>query len=201
MSNVRKAPCSGIVYYGQFVGGKWAAGSTERLHRDRAVPPNQVFMTIVQPRPLVVHVTVPEAKLQNVVEGLKAIVEPISCSDVRLSAIVKKVSTVPTGPGSFNAQLLVALDRQGEAVMPGMSCHVKMVSYEKKDALTVPPKAVFWDNDDPQKHVVYLAAKKGAKPEKREVTVGKRNDKQVEIVRGLSAGDEVLLDRPKSEQF
>ena len=38
-----------------------------------------------------------------------------------------------------------------------------------------------------------------AKPEKREVTVGKRNEKQVEILSGLREGEEVLLERPAKE--
>ena len=41
---------------------------------------------------------------------------------------------------------------------------------------------------------------KGDKPEKRPVTVGKRNDKQVEILQGLAEGDQVLLERPKDSK-
>jgi multidrug efflux pump subunit AcrA (membrane-fusion protein) len=38
---------------------------------------------------------------------------------------------------------------------------------------------------------------KGGKAEKRPVTVGKRNERQVEITAGLAEGDQVLLEKPK----
>ncbi len=132
---------------------------------------------------------------------MQAVVEPTGLSDLRLPAIVQHVAAVPMSSGSFDGQLTVALDGQADAVMPGMNCEVKMVPYKKQDALTVSPKAVFTDDLDVQHHYVYVAAKtdKG-KPEKRAVTVGKRNDKQVEILSGLKEGEEVLLERPKGEQ-
>jgi multidrug efflux pump subunit AcrA (membrane-fusion protein) len=70
------------------------------------------------------------------------------------------------------------------------------VSYKKADALTVPPKAIFSEELDAQKQYVYLVDKAG-KPEKRPVTLGKRNEKQVEITQGLAEGDQVLLEKPK----
>ncbi len=196
-----KSPIDGIVYYGKCVRGKWSGLGSETLRRDSSISPNEVFMTVVQPRPLLVHVTVPENQLQHVSGGLQAVVEPAGFSDRRLSAIVQRVGTVPISSGSFDAQLAVAADAQADAVMPGMACDVKLVPYKKADALTVSPKAVFSDDFDVQHHYVYVAAKtdKG-KPEKRLVTVGKQNDKQVEILSGLQEGDEVLSERPKDEQ-
>ena len=194
-----KSPVDGVVYYGKCSRGKWSGGS-ETLHRGNSISSGEVFMTIVQTRPLTVHVTVPENEIQNVREGLQAVVEPNAVSDLRLPAIVQHVGTVPMSAGSFDGQLTVALDGQGGAVMPGMACEVKMVPYKKLDALTVSPKAVFTEDLDTEHRYVYVAAKtdKG-KPEKRAVTIGKRNDKQVEILSGLNAGDEVLQERPKDE--
>jgi HlyD family secretion protein len=196
-----KSPIDGILYYGKCVRGKWSGGTSgETMRRGSGVMPNEVVMTVVQPRPLVVRVTVPEAQLQNVHGGLKATVEPAGYSDQKLSAIVDRVSPVPISSGSFDGLLTVALDSQAEALMPGMTCEVKLVPYKKKDALTVPPKAVFSDELDPQKRFVYIAGKTDKeKPQKRDVTVGKHNEKQAEILKGLAVGDEVLLERPKDE--
>ena len=47
--------------------------------------------------------------------------------------------------------------------------------------MTVPPKAVFTEDFDPAKQYVYLQGKDG-KPQKRVVTLGERNDKQVEVL-------------------
>ena len=195
-----KAPCDGIVYYGKCVRGKWSGSGDEHFRHGSNIQPNEVFMTVVQPRPLLVHVTVPEAQLQNVHAGLAAIVEPTDCPERPLTAIVERVGTVPISSGSFDVRLTLALDGQSESLMPGMACDVKTIAYKNQNALTLPPKAVFTDELDLQKRYVYLAGKKEKdKPIRRDVTVGKRNDKQVEIISGLAAGDEVLLERPKDE--
>ncbi len=47
-----KAPIDGIVYYGRSVRGKWSAMSVETLRRGASIMPNDVFMTVVQTRPL-----------------------------------------------------------------------------------------------------------------------------------------------------
>ena len=51
------------------------------------------------------------------------------------------------------------------------------------------------DELDDQRYV-YLVGKDG-KPAKRNVTVGQKTDKLVEIVEGLAQGDKVLLEAPK----
>jgi multidrug efflux pump subunit AcrA (membrane-fusion protein) len=196
-----KAPCNGIVYYGKCARGKWGS-ATDPLHRGSTIMPNEVFMTIVEPRPLLAHVTVPEAQLQYLRGGLKAVVEPAGYSDQKLSGIVERVGAIPISAGSFDAQIALATDGPAEeALMPGMACTAKLVPWKKADDLAVPSKAVFSDDLDVQRRFVYVVAKKaGAKAEKREVTLGKRNDKQVEILSGLHAGEEILLERPKDEQ-
>ena len=90
-----KSPTNGVVYYGKCVRGKWSGLGTESLRRDASISPNEVFMTVVQPRPLLVRVTVPESQIQHVSGGLQAVVEPAGFSDRRLSAIVQRVGTVP----------------------------------------------------------------------------------------------------------
>ena len=64
------------------------------------------------------------------------------------------MSDVPTAPGSFDARLTVVLDRKAKWLMPGMTCKVKLVPYLKKDAMTVPPKAVTPTSWTMQKHFV-----------------------------------------------
>ena len=70
-----------------------------------------------------------------------------------------------------------------------MNCEMKMIPYKKTDALTVPPKAVFTEDFDRPSNMSTWPARDG-KPQKRVVTLGKRNDKQVEMLSGLAEGDE-----------
>ena len=195
-----KAPTGGVVYYGACVRGKFGGSSsiTARLRRGATLLPNAVFMTIVKPRPMFIRATVAEKQLQHFRAGVKGTAKPTGYPELKLTAIVDRVDTVPMGSGGFDSRITVALDRRAGALMPGMTCKVKLVPYQKKKALTGPPQDVSTGEDDDRKHYVYLVRKKG-KPKKRYVTLGKRNDKQVEILRGLSEGNKVLLEPPKKK--
>jgi multidrug efflux pump subunit AcrA (membrane-fusion protein) len=156
-------------------------------------------MTVVQPRPLSVRLSVPEGQLQNVRPGLSATLEPAGYNNLKLTGVVQRVAAVPGSTGTFDGQLTVALDKpETEPLMPGMTAEVRLVPYKKADALTVPPRAVMTDELDPQKHFVYLLGTDD-KPERRPVTLGRRNERAVEILKGLAEGDRVLLERPKDE--
>jgi multidrug efflux pump subunit AcrA (membrane-fusion protein) len=80
--------------------------------------------------------------------------------------------------------------------MPGMSCKVKLTPYLKKDALTVPPSAVVTDELDDQKQTVEVLEEDGT-TKTRQVTVGRKTDKQVEILKGLNEGDQVVIEPKK----
>ncbi len=196
---VVKAPMDGIVYYGRCVRGKWAAMSHETLRRGSPIQPNDVVMTIVKPRPMIIRTTVPESQAQRVHAGQTAYVDPVGFVDQKLTAIVHRVGTIPMGGSGFDCQMTVASDALNQAIMPGMNCEMKLIPYKKADALTVPPKAVFTEDLDPSKQYVYLVGKKDGKPQKRTVTLGERNEKQVEVLSGLAAGEEILTEKPKEE--
>jgi len=193
-----KAPAAGIVYYGKCVRGKWSGGDSvaEKLRRGGRLSNNDVFLTIVDARPLAVRVAVPEKQVQHVTAGLKGVAYPAAFPDLRLTAIVQRVSGVPLPSGGFDTSITVALDEQAAAIMPGMTCEVKLVPFRKEDALAVPAAAVGSDETDGRKFRVALPGKDG-KPERREVTIGRRTDKLVEILKGLSEGDEILAEYPK----
>ncbi len=194
-----RAPSDGVVYFGQCVRGKWSGAevATKSLRRGGMLQANDVFMTIVKPRPMLVRVSVPEKQLAAVRPGAKAKVETAVYPDLRLAATVVEVDSIPSG-GDFDARLTVVVKKNASLLMPGMSCTAKTDPYVKKNALAVPASAVFADELDDQKQYVYLVGDKG-KPKKRRVTVGQKAASRWEILKGLVAGDRILLERPKSE--
>ena len=58
------------------------------------------------------------------------------------------------------------------------------------------------DENDPETHYVWLvnAKDESAKPERREVKLGRTKGDDVEIVKGLKAGDVVSLDDEDAKQ-
>lgn len=195
------APAGGIVYYGRCVRGKWtsAASVAEKLRRGGSILANEVFMTIVKPRPMVLRATVPEKDLHWIRPGLKGTAQPTALPDVRLGAAVAEVDPIPSSAGSFEARIEVSLNKQAEALVPGMECSVKLVPYFNKEALTVPATALGTDPLDDQKHYVVRVVKAG-KQKKQRVVTGKKTDDRVEILKGLSEGDQVLREYPKDKQ-
>jgi multidrug efflux pump subunit AcrA (membrane-fusion protein) len=194
-----KAPTDGVVYYGRFVRGKWSGMEplADSLRRGGSVPKNAVVMTVVQARPLWIRSSVTEADLEKVRPGMKATVRPAAFPDMLLAATVARVDAVPAGADSFEARLELKLDEKAAALVPGMTCTVKLVPYLDKAALVAPAKAVFSDELDEEKSYVYVTGDGGKTSAKRPVTVGKRSEERVEIVRGLAEGDAILLERPK----
>jgi HlyD family secretion protein len=193
-----KSPVEGIVYYGQCVEGKWTGGAAvaKKLRRGGSVLPNEVFMTVVKPRPLILRVAVPEKELAKVTTGVQGTIAATALPDAKIAATVKAVSPIPAESGAFLAEVLVSGSEGADGVMPGMNGKLTLVLYDKADAITIPPAALQTDPDDKDKTFVKVVGKDG-KTKKRPVTVGRKTDNKVEILKGLKPGEKVELGEKK----
>lgn len=194
------APVEGVVFYGQFVRGDWngATIAADDLRPGGDVTVGKVFLTIVQMRPMIIRATVAERELQWMHDGLRGTVVTTAYPDLKLSAVLSKVDPIPSINGKFEALFCVELDQQAAALVPEMTCTIRLEPYLNKEALAIPASALFTDELDDQKQYVYLLAKDG-KSKRQPVTAGKKSDDRVEIVQGLTAGDRILLEKPKDE--
>jgi multidrug efflux pump subunit AcrA (membrane-fusion protein) len=193
-----KAPAEGIVFYGQCVNGRWSDTPSliTKYKPHGTVVPGAILMTIVESRPVFITATVEEGKRPDVAEGQKArIALPAEGAD-RLDAEVKKISSIPVSSGKFEVQFELPQDKLPEWVVAGMSCKIQIKSYDNKEALTVPKAAVRDDEDDDNKKFVWIVDPDDvdAKPERRNVTLGKRSGDDIEVVKGLKAGEVVSLE-------
>jgi HlyD family secretion protein len=153
-------------------------------------------MTIVDSRPLFVRADLSEGDLRRVKKGLKGKAKSKALPDLKLEANVREVSTAPVAPGKFDLVVDVPLPKDADAILPGMSCKLEFVVYENKDALVVPVSAVFSEEDDEDAKYVYLH-RKGKKPKKQSVKVGKKSGDKWEILEGIRSGKEILAEKPK----
>lgn len=195
------SPADGIVYYGKMVRGKPGDSTAlaDAFSGLGAIPANQIVMMVVEPRPMRVRVTVPENRLSELRPGLKGTATPTAYPDLRLPATIDSLGNVPIAPGAFDATLSVSLEGKDQGLVPGMTCKVKLVPYLNQNAITVPPKAVVTDDLDEEKQSVQVLAEDGKTSERR-VVVGRKTDKQVEILEGLSEGEKVLLEPAKNSK-
>jgi multidrug efflux pump subunit AcrA (membrane-fusion protein) len=192
-----RSPVEGVVYYGKLTRGKAADAQAlaDALRPNGMLQMNQVVMTVVQPQAVTIRATVAEDQLHRLRPGLSGVAVPNAFPDLKLPATLSQWSDIPISPASFDATLQVNLDKAPKSLVPGLACKVKLTAYAKKDALTVPPSVVMTDEIDDHRYVYVLD--KDGKPAKRDVTVGQKTDKAVEIVQGLAEGDKVLLEAPK----
>jgi multidrug efflux pump subunit AcrA (membrane-fusion protein) len=193
-----KSPAEGIVFYGQSVNGRWSETPSliNRYEPHGTVQPGSVVMTIVDLRPVYITASLDEDERPEVADGQKATVTLPADGVDRLSAEVEAISTIPVGPGKFDIDFELTQDQIPDWVVPGMTCKIAVKTYDKKDALTVPKAAIHEDEDDVNKKYVWVVDPddEEAKPERRDVTLGKRSGDDVEIVKGLKAGDVVSLE-------
>lgn len=198
---VVKSPADGIVYYGRCSLGQFASASSllSRLQKGGIIQPDEVVMTIVQPRPLFVRASADEKEFQQIAPGMNCRIVPTAAPDTKLNGKVERVSTTPTSPGSFDVRTSVEV---GEAkVYPGMGCTVKLTPYIREEAIAVPAGCVFSDDLDEDKLHVYVFRADGGKFEKKSVTVGRKSGGKTEILSGLKAGDEIALSKPEAKDL
>ncbi len=195
-----KAPAAGIVYFGRFSRGKWvdAPVVTEQLRRGGSAPLHQVIITIVEPKALQVRVEVAEKDAGQLLPGVEGTVTATSYPQMRLKAKLERLSPVPLAPSSFDATIRIVSPEKPLGLSAAMACSILLVPYRMREALTVPPGVIFEDDDDESPHV--FVSKADGTSEKRPIERGRQTEKLVEVLRGLSAGEEVLLQKPDLKQ-
>lgn len=195
------APADGLVYYGRNEHGNWpgAASMSSKLRKGGVVTADEVLITVVAPRPLIVRGAVEEKDLHSLAgrDELKGRATPAADPTLSLPARLTSLTPVPRGAGKFELIADVELGPDAALIKPGMACSLKFATCRAQDALTIPSSAVSEDeaDDGTMTHVVYLPGKQG-KPEKRTVKTGKTAGGKTEILTGLRAGDEVLGSKP-----
>ena len=195
------APADGILYYGRAVHGQFAPGHNDQVVQKLTVGgslnPEDVFMTVVAPRPALVYATVEEKDLHLIKAGQTGRVTPTGYPDLRLAATVKTLDLVRLPAGGFFA--VVALDAPTTAdLRPAMNCTFKATVYEKADALLAPTAAVQREEADEEQAYVYLIEANG-KHVKRPVKIGKTTGNKTEVLTGLKEGDEILAAKPEEK--
>lgn len=195
-----KAPCDGIVYYGQFKDGKWGGGATvaPKLQPGQVVPSSDAeIMTIVQPEPLQISGTFPEDKLFEMKDDLKAEIKVTAYPDLELDGEVVSFNSIPAADGLFKATIDVDTPEKC-LVMPGMKGHADILLCDKDEAILLPSAAVKTEEEKgKEKSFVFVQLKDKKEPQKREVELGRKKDDKVEIVSGLKVGEKVLAKVPE----
>ena len=87
---------------------------------------------------------------------------------------------------------MIKLNGTNENIEPGMTTSNKILTFEKKDVLSIPLEAIF-----SKESITYVYKKSGFSITKNEIEIGDSNNDSVIITEGLSEGDVVYLNKPE----
>lgn len=188
---VIKAPRNGLlVYISDWAsGGKKKAGSVVRSWDPRvAMLPD---LSSMLSKVFINEVDISKIhKEQKVTMGLDAF------PDVKMEGVVKTVANIgETRPGATAKvfEVNIKLNKVDSILKPGMTTSNNILINEIPNKLIIPLEAVFAEGNT---SFVYL--RKGNSIEKQQVKLGKSNDEEVIVEKGLAEGEVVYLSSPET---
>jgi macrolide-specific efflux system membrane fusion protein len=92
--------------------------------------------------------------------------------------------------GVVNYNVTVGFDTLEPRIKPGMSVSAKIITAIKQDVIVVPNSALKTQDNKTYIEVLNYAPQK---PERRTIEIGAANNMETEIVSGISAGDNVVV--------
>ena len=154
------------------------------------------FVTIVDLDRLEVQAYVDETDIGRVEQGQKVTFRVDSYPEHELDGVVRAI--YPKARLINNVVNYVVIidivDRQGLLLRPEMTTHVNFILSERADAVVVPRSALLRERG---KDLVIV--REGDRWVERPVETGLRTPQQVEIVSGLSEGEEIVADKREWE--
>jgi multidrug resistance efflux pump len=188
---VIRAPIDGMVDYKPL----WIDQENRVVRVADLVHQNQPFMMIPDLSNLLVVCSVPETEFSLVKPGGEAAVVPLAYPDIKVPANIETVTSIaqaspdrPYWQKSF--RMVVAVTTSDQRLRPGMSVHVHVLSYRRDAAVLVPRAAIFWKSDMPFCKVITMTG--GIR--NKNITLGRGNETQFEVLEGLKPGDKVALE-------
>ncbi|PQJ78017.1 efflux RND transporter periplasmic adaptor subunit [Polaribacter porphyrae] len=115
--------------------------------------------------------------------------------DVVLEGIVTNVANVgekKRGSDIKVFQVMIKLNESNDNIRPGMTTSNKILTFEKKDVLSIPLEAIFSKDS-----ITYVYKKSGFSITKKQVKIGDSNNDAVIITQGLNENDVVYLNKPE----
>ena len=179
-----KAPQDGLVIYAN---SRSRDRETE-IKEGLAVKERQVILQLPDLTRMRADVEVHESKVDEISPGMPAVVR---VQDLKFSGVVTSVSNRPESNWFSTAKKYtvgVRIDGQSEALRPGFTAEATIIVADLHDVIAVPVAAVIEDGEE-----FVCAVKKGEGFERRVVTLGKSDDRFVEIAEGLKEGEPIFL--------
>lgn len=186
------APTDGIVQYGE--GGGMFRWGGNRIAVGERVFDGQTLITLPDTRRMKVSTRIHEADRHRIREGLVCLVRVPAVPGRTFTGSVSKITQFADSertwwnPDLKEHETEILLDGNDAALSPGDSAQVEILIEEVPDVLSVPVQSVFARGP---RRFVFVRRRTGAEP--AEIEVGRSSSTLIEVTRGLSPGDRVLM--------
>ena len=192
-----RAPAPGLVVYSSS-GESYRREERGPIQEGAKVYQRQKIISLPNTAEMIVEVRVHEASVDKVRPGQHASIVAEPFPDQVFHGEVLSVAPLPDAQRSYLSPDIkvyttkVSIKNSQASLRPGMSAKVEILVDQLDDVLMVPVQVVA---NRAGRKVCYVATDAG--PEERQVETGAFNNTFVEIVRGLQAGENVLLSPPR----
>ena len=184
----------GLVVYEEFM----ASSPRRKVRLGDRVTPSQGIVRVVDVSRMLVDASVPERSVHRVHPGQPVAVRLEAFPELELSGRIATVGALArtTFDRQFDGRrfdVTVELDPSDAALRPEMTARVDVLVGDRQDVVRVPINAVFESGG-----MTLVNVLSGRRVEPRQVELGEQNQRFVEVVAGVAAGDRVMLvgDRP-----
>ncbi len=192
-----RAPINGMVLYASSVDGRWRGDPVEV---GLSVRPNTEIIYLPTADEYDVDVLISEVNVGKLVTGQVARIKIDAMPDAVFQGRLETISALPDASSRWmnpNLKLYktaIALAPSERPLRNGMSCQVEILVADLPDTLFIPLQCVVREQGQ---SVVYV--RDGRRPPRAQnVRVGLDNNRMVQILEGLEAGQTVLLAPPLS---
>jgi RND family efflux transporter MFP subunit len=165
----------------------------EEIREGASLRPRQKILSLPSLSQMQVKTSVHESVLDQVKPELSASVRVDAFPERLYRGTVKSVAVLPDQGGWYGSdtkvyQTIVTIDEPVERLKPGMTAVVEIHVDRLNDVVTVPVQAIVQVGKETACYVAGQTA-----PERRPIKLGRTNDKAVQILDGILAGDRVVL--------
>ena len=201
-----RAKAPGLVIYGtggtsdifRYMRSRGMSGSSSGVVAEgETVSEGQTILSMPDTAAMVAEISVHETEVDKVRAGQPATIVMDAFPDKVLEGEVLEVAPLPDHQRSYlNPDLkvyktLVSIDGTHDFLKSRMSCKVQILVEQLEDAIIVPIQVV---SNRAGRKVCYVITSQGY--QERVVRTGLFNDTFVEIIEGLEAGEDVMLNPP-----
>ena len=160
-------------------------------------------MEIADLKNLIILSHVNQADVSRMGKNQKVKIEIEAVADLVIDGIVERIApqaTIRSGIKGFSTR--IKLQNTNESIIPGMTATINIPVANSKDVVATKLASIFTErNEVEQRTETYAYVKKDEKYAKQMVEVGVNDLNFVEVLKGLSQGDEVALEKPDDDMI